>query len=817
MKCYKKLAILCLAGFFCFSGTVMAAPFPNKTNDVVQDADNYTQKKDRTKFTEAIKKFPDTYKVVVVEGTQPEAASPDEYAKLVYDSYNLEDNAMMIILDINTQQLGVYPGKALQEKGAKMEMLHDKITSYYEPFRNQKQYLDGIALFISEVNNEFDRIKEQNAAAAAEAAKGQEEKQAKAADKTKEKSFFLDLPWWLYLIGLVFFALLMTFLYSFVRRRSIFGDLDETEDWKDELVEKIHMIEVEKPMRRATGMTEEWYVNLANRKENLLQVRILDVEMMIIEAEEACDRFRFSLAKELVTECNENLAAIEKELEELKADTTKVVKAKKENKLVLPELGKQVETVERKLTNLRLEYGLSFHELKVALDDVELKRAEVKAALASGDDVKASDKTMQAQQTLNGLAATIEMIPALVVKVTKELPEVLSQFEAGLSGSLGDGLDLDATLRKATELLKQAKEALEDGNINLARTAAGSFEGLLERTYQSAEQSVRTERQAAAAKQEAAAAPSARLIVDDAVALSLESDIAMAGETGKPNVLEYDPQALLDMQALDALHFDQEEQPVRKAVEPADDKHEPLAASGRSTYERTPGAASDKPDWALERKALLKNDAEAQSPVPSEPEAEPIEYELVIPKPFNERFVQEEEEEYEPDHLVIETEDDILDELERISGALVRIRQQIKRSYLPGTPEQLKYHFDQVVSVLGQIKLMMEQPRYSVHEVAVLVNEANELLQETELLTERTITQCQLAEGAIQYTNRYRRQNRLVNDLLTKAEQSFRELAFAEALRLAEEARYTVENTVEEEEEAESRWVLRRKKKGIGS
>lgn len=138
MTVRKSVALLCLAGLLCFSQPAWAAPFPNKTKDVVQDGNNYLVKKEREAFAESLKQFPDKYKVVVVESTAPEAKSPDEYAKLLYDNYNLDDDTMMIVLDYNSQQLGVYPGETLQDKGAKMEMLHDKIISYYEPFRNQK-------------------------------------------------------------------------------------------------------------------------------------------------------------------------------------------------------------------------------------------------------------------------------------------------------------------------------------------------------------------------------------------------------------------------------------------------------------------------------------------------------------------------------------------------------------------------------------------------------------------------------------------------------------------------------------------------------
>lgn len=215
-------------------------------------------------------------------------------------------------------------------------------------------------------------------------------------------------------------------------------------------------------------------------------------------------------------------------------------------------------------------------------------------------------------------------------------------------------------------------------------------------------------------------------------------------------------------------------------------------------YEQKPASANAKPA-APERKQTQKQPT-------VEWRVQDEEYELVIPKTGATA---------QKPALVINSEDDVLDELERINGVLLRIRQQLKRSYLPGIPDQLKYYFEQSVHNLGQITLTMERYKYSLEEVTVLLNEANELLAETELLAERTISTSQSAEGAIQYTNRYRRQNRQVNELLTKAEQAFRQLEFSEALRLAEEARLIVEGG--EPQTPESRWLLRKKKKGLGN
>ncbi|MGK5507342.1 septation ring formation regulator EzrA [Brevibacillus formosus] len=800
----RKLFMLCLAGMLLYTNPAYATPFPDKKDEVVQDADNYLKKEDRTAFANSLNGIPGSYKVVVVESTAPEAESPDMYAQKLFDNYNLADDALMIVLDMNTEQLGIYAGPSLQAKGATMALLHDKIASFYEAFRTQKQYLAGIQTVIAEINRELSRIESKQATANPGTA------DASKAEESESSSALGGIPWWIYLVGAVFAGLSIGLIYAMIRRRAIFAQVDDVEDWKEELVEKINVIEVEKPLRRSSGMTEVRYHHLADKKENLLRIRIPDVEMMILDAEEACDRFRFTLALGMLNEAREAISKIEEELNELKTDTSKVAVTKQENKVVVPEIGKQVEQMERRLSDLRLEYGLSFHELKASLDEVDTMRKLVKTARAAGDDIAAYETTQKAQQTLEQVGQAMELIPKLVQRVKKEMPEEFKHLEEGIEQAVRDGFHLkqdsfENALLQAKQLVMSAKSALEEGSLEMVLTHVKAFEVLIDATYQAIEDGVLA-RDEAAATVYAEVEPEPQAEVNqgkDETEFVQEEKRAEVGEVEQDNSL-------------------QQVAATSVPVEPEIRTPEPTLASetehSTSEEERAVRGKSSELSEA-ERSVLLQAipqlfDKKAQKPAPAvkaeEPEYEEEEYELVMPKsqPEQEEMIPEEEEQT---YLVIETEDDALDELERISNTLVRVRQQIKRSYLPGIPDHLKYMFEEVVQTLGRVQTIMEQYRYDLEEVAMLIQDASDLVDETERMAERIISTCQMAEGAIQYTNRYRRQNRQVNDLLTKAEISFRQLAFAEAYQLAEEARLVIEGAPAEDDNG---WLLRRKKKG---
>ena len=831
----RKLVMLVLAGMFLYTNPAMATPFPDKTEQVIQDEDSYLEEADKTSLAESLTGMPGSYKIVVVESTSPEAQSADEYAQKLYDNYNLPEDAMMIVLDMNTEALGVYPGAKLQEQGMTMDLLREKIVAYYEPFRNQKEYATGIETFLTETNAELDRAGNQSGAAASAAAAADSAAAPKVSD-----SLLSGVPWWVYAIGAVFAALSIALVYAMIRRRSIFAQVDDVEDWKDELVGQIHEIEGEKPLRRYSGKTDV-PPHVANKKENLLRIRIPDVEMMILDAEEACDRFRFALAVGILEEARQALEQIEQELSELKANASQVTAVKQENNVVIPEIGKLYEQVARRLSDMRLEYGLSFHEMKVALDEVETMRSRIKTSRVAGEELLAYETTMNAKKNLEQLAQALDQVPSLVERVKREMPRELKQLQEGIEEAGRDGYDLsldglDNALLQARQLLNAASVALEEGSLNHVDTHVKAFEVLIENTYQGLEATILAKRQAAvSASGSAPAVAAANVERGEEQLLQQSAELQQgAAETEDREIVddaytlsEVNPQAILPLAAEER---ETPPEPVRGNTEQPeetldDDAHAFAVLQPESVQEERSedgdglGMHAEALSQA-ERDVLLPNRqksmphqaaAAVESAQSADPHEEGDEYELVIPKQ-GEAVPEEYREEEEADRLVIESEDDVLDEMERISNTLVRLRQEIKRSYLPGVPDQLKYMFEEIVVTLSRIKAMMEKYRYDLEEVAILIQNASDQLEETEKLTERIISTCQMAEGAIQYTNRYRRQNRQVNELLIKAEQAFRQLSFAEAYQLAEEARLVIEGSPQEREPAS--WLLRRKKKG---
>ncbi|TPG82984.1 septation ring formation regulator EzrA [Brevibacillus laterosporus] len=796
----KRLLLLCLVGTLCFHNVAMASAFPKKTNDIVQDQAKIFKKEERKNLEESLKQTPGTYKVVVVESTEPEAKTPDEYAQKLFADYKLEEDSLLMVLDKQKKDLGVYAGPKLVQQGAKSELLKGKLTAYFDPWKNTAKFDQGISQFVKEVQNELSKMpKPAETAATADADPNIE---------SQENTLLNWLPWWVFVLAGALFVGLIYLMTLTMRRRSLMRDIDEMEDWKDELLEKIEKIEVEKNKRRVSGITEERYVALASRKEKLLGTSIPDIEMLIIEADEACDRFRFKAANSLIIEGESMLNDIEDQLEELKNDTTQVVQAKNENKQAIPEIDKMLEQVERKLSDVRLEYGLSFHELKMDLDRIGEMKATIKSAIASGDNVKAAEVAFEAHSILKETSDLLEQLPTYVNQVRTEMKEELHQLEQDIETALGGKYDLNQTaldeeLLQVKQLVTSAGNALEEGNFHMLQTHVKAFVLKVESIYSNLEEAVLGEKEEG--------------ITDRAQVIQLSPVLTREDTFQEINDDKQAVDEVADSEAGTQMNDEQDigverQESDNRATNPSELADTTVAYREAATSETVEAPDSEKSASLLPDDLQKRNSHDNHGQQEQTAREEHPEYELVmpkIPKPMSqesEKLVKIEEKPF------IETEDDILDEMERISGELICIRQRIKRSYLPGVPDDLKTKFDTVVGLLGQIQLRMENTRYDIREIAYYLEEAHEQLMDTHYMAENTIAACQSAEGAIQYTNRYRRLNRQVNELLTKSEQAFRQLYFTEAYQLAEEARLIIEG--DHDDEAGSRWMLRKKKRG---
>ncbi|MCK9905535.1 hypothetical protein MXD63_36795, partial [Frankia sp. Cpl3] len=239
--------------------------------------------------------------------------------------------------------------------------------------------------------------------------------------------------------------------------------------------------------------------------------------------------------------------------------------------------------------------------------------------------------------------------------------------EEGIASAAGDGFDLrgdflDGALLQAKQLMLAAQSALEEGSLGMVKTHMKAFELKIDATYQSIEESVLGQKQAAAAK-----------------ALA-QREIMIAAEMA--------PAVQAEKLAVEELTADEELQAVEEPPAVEELNQQTASVLGIEIVDETPMPDADDMISATERDALLNRQPDRAKEAPTgktaysvqEEDVDEEEYELVIPKLQPQEAAAEADE--EPELLLFETEDDALDELERISGALTRIRQQIKRSYL---------------------------------------------------------------------------------------------------------------------------------------
>ena len=110
-----------------------------------------------------------------------------------------------------------------------------------------------------------------------------------------------------------------------VMRRSIYREVDRLGLWKIELMNRPISDEISKMKSlQMVGETEKRFEQWRSEWERILSVELPDLEEMLIDAEEASDKYRFRKAKQILKDVDKELHTIEEKIEIAKNFTRKL-------------------------------------------------------------------------------------------------------------------------------------------------------------------------------------------------------------------------------------------------------------------------------------------------------------------------------------------------------------------------------------------------------------------------------------------------------------------------------------------------------------
>jgi len=719
---------------------VLAAPLPASLNKPVTDVNNVIKNEEEKKFANLTSNMKQTYKLVVVADSKP--LTLQQYAEQILGKFTVDDKAMIMVLSVAEKNMVILSGKYFRESGITQEVLQRKMEYFFEPYANQGTLMTGVMSFVEAVEDEV-RTQSQK-----QGSTGQVVMAGAPAPAAAEK--VTSWPVWL-LIGLVLVAAgLGGAAFAYTKRARVLKEIDEVDEWRIKVADQLNAFEIAPTWKKEPGRVKEKYLAILTALDDLKKDAIADVELILVDAEENLMKFRFKRGQEIIQEAKDKLFRIEEEYRNLHIRLDKLRETLKDVASLKEEADQLHQKNERRLDELRIQYGVSFHTLKEQMNQFDRESQAVKQSEEKGDFEEARNRLQELVERQQALMELLQKVPLVRQTIVKDLDQEIRQLDEDakemVEGGYTSGEEFFAArLVKIRGKAEKLPLLFEEGKVTDAENLILEIREDIEAVYQTMEEIVTNRHQY-------------RQYVNELpyyLNILKQDEEYLSGELS-------DLSQRYQVEDGEAFYYYQQIPEVAADIE---NTLEQISASeSGENYDRhgeTLTQVTERVTQMMERRDLVMKEL----------------------KEFRqgERMARE--------------------EVHDLRGSVARVEQQLKRLHLPKLPYGITSNIQLSRQAIGTVEEALQEIPLKMQKVDHLLKEAKE--QVATLLEDgaRMIRDIRMTEDKIQRTNRFRRYDKEIAAFLQTAETAFREAEYEEAHEAADQAFRLAQEKYDLEEE----------------
>lgn len=542
-----------------------------------------------------------------------------------------------------------------------------------------------------------------------------------------------------YLLYGLLIVILAAIIYGAISRKRIYNEVDRLEARKIKIMNKPVADEISRIKGlNMSGETESKFESWRNNWDEIITLRLPDLEEQLFDVEEAANKYRFGKARKLAIEISEELTSIENSIQEMMDDINLLIDSEEDNR-------HQIDDIRKLFKDLRMYYsanrgtlGTTAYVFEKRMEEIEKSFSAFELATKEGNYFEAREILVMMKEEIDHEKWKMDEVPKILVQVESEIPSQLEELSQGIKEMEEDGYILDHfSFKKDIQMIKkqllQLLTFIEEGNIEAAAIPIADIFNEIEQIYDTLEQEV-------LAKQ------------------YVQSEIGkLKGETEE-----------LYEQFLDLL---QEVDTVKLSY-------------------RIP---EEELKLHLKLEKQIKDQANKLKVIEDTTASKKQSYTYI--KNSIEEYKQDLEERKKTLVHCVQTlttlRKDEIKAIETLKELKEKIRQGqrlIKKSNIPGLPETILFKIDQAQESLIEANEKMEQIPLVMEDVNNAMDEALENVGDVYNLITFTIEQALAAERVIQYGNRFRSNYSFIHEELLEAEDAFRRYQYEEALEIAYKA-----------------------------
>ena len=538
-----------------------------------------------------------------------------------------------------------------------------------------------------------------------------------------------------YFIGFIILLLALFVLGYFIKKK-YFKEMDRLEAWKIDLFNRPILDEMSKVKQlNMTGQTEELFEGWRNQWDDIITVKLPDLEEMLFDAEEFIDKYRFNKAKAVQQEINDKLQSTENEINKIVEELHELVGSEEKNRTEIEQLKELYRETKKTLLAHRHSFGKSEKYLEAQLEEVTKKFHEFDEKTDHGNYLEARELVLGIHDQLIKVKNNMDSIPQLLIECQSLIPAQLSDILDGYREMTEKGyylshIQLEIEIESLQEKLVEYLGMIEETKIEEALEGIGEVKERIDILFDLLEKEVNAKHFILQNEKGMSGLLSSVLEEHD----HLSNEVKHVQESYHLTESDFEIQRHLDKQLSTVTkHYEI----LMEKININETALTILCEELKEIKMHIEMIQEEQGNFALKLQALRKDEFEAR---------------------------------------------ETLRELTKKVGETIRL---VSKSNIPGLPEDYKYLLEDTNESIQNVKLQLQEKPLNISALNQYLEIAVLTVEKLSNTTVELIENVMLAEKAIQYGNRYRSQYPSVAKGLSDAENAFRLFEYQEALEQA--------------------------------
>lgn len=541
------------------------------------------------------------------------------------------------------------------------------------------------------------------------------------------------------LIAIIAVIILTTIVFIF--RRKHIRQIGKLEHEKLQIQHKPIFEEMTKMKQlNMTGETEEKFERWRNMWTKVIDVHMPAIDVLLFDAEDAVDRFRYGKATVIEQKIAEDIASCEKQMNQILEELNELVGSEEKNRNEMDLLKEQYRAARKKVLAHQHSYGGTVNLLEKELELFNPKFQEYDELTENGNYLLAREIVISLVAKGELLFSLIEEIPVLLTQLQNKIPAAIHELRNGMREMEEQSyyiqhLGLPKLLDEIEEQLATMIEKMNKLEMDTISEEAETINKQVDSFYEALENEVLAKHYVDNHYKE----------VEDALtsitALSTETSVEAEFVQKNYRLNEEDAQIpKIVIQKLGKLNkqFDVLSTIIEERTSANSILQEELQLISTELEE----IASERESFAKRMKNLRNDEHEVRT------------------------------------------------KLEQLTRKLQEVDRSLHKGNIPGIPDEMDARLEEAEEQLYVVTQSLEEVPLNMAIVHSYVENADKAVHDVGERVTELLENVMLIEWIIQYGNRYRTSNPEVHTRLVEAEQSFRQFRYAKAL---EEAATAVE------------------------